>query len=86
MLKVPYGKGAIPLTTYATVRRWVDLVRGRRAPQQHGAAGRSSLRSVSVIRRRRRRASERAALIGHDIHVDGVTPSRMTSKPTSQTE
>jgi len=83
MLKVPYGKkGAIPLTTYVAIRRWVDVVRGRRLPHVRDAGMSSSLRPAVTVRRRH---AKQTALIGHGVHVDGVS-NRMTSKPTSQNE
>ena len=78
-LKVPYGKkGGIPLNTYVTLKRWAEKARDR--PLNND--GKSSVPSGGA----RTRDANKPALIGHGVHVDGVTPSRMTSKPTSQTE
>ena len=84
MLKVSYGPKCAPvsLSTYMTMRRWADLARDRRALKLRDA-GKSSLRSAGAARRPN---FNETTLIGRDIDVDGVTPSRMTSKPTSQTE
>jgi len=83
LLQVPYGKkGAVPLSTYATMRRWASVARGRKQVRASNAAGdSSSLRPGGTARSRR--ADERAP-IGHGIHVDGVTVSRMTSKHTQR--
>jgi len=81
-LKVSYGKKCAPvsLSTYAALRRWADVARDRR---RHAATGESSLRPAGDARRRH---VNETTLIGRDIDVDGVTSSRMTSKPTTQTE
>lgn len=76
---MPYGTdGAVSLNTYATLRRWVKVAHDRQVLKLRDAC------KTSVWPAAKKCFARQTVLIGHGVHVDGVTPSRMTSKHTSQ--